>query len=542
MVENGFIGMIKESIKNNGDNSAFTDYQGDSFTYTEVGNYIAQLHAIYHSLKIKEGDKIAVVGRNMSTWAIAYLSVVTYGAVVVPILPDFSANDVHHIVNHSGSVFLFSTELQFDKIDRKEMPALKGILSLPDFKSLYDPGSFFQTYMSDDSLFKSDIETANRNADDPMVLSYTSGTSGFSKGVLLPHRSIWSNVQFAHDNFDLVAGDRIVSFLPLAHAYGCLFEFLWPFTIGCHITFITKTPSPRIILEVFQLVKPNLILSVPLIIEKIFKKNIQPQLEGVALSTILKVPLLNKLIHNKINKKLKEIFGGEFREIIIGGAALNHEVEEFLRTIGFPFTIGYGMTECGPLISYSSASKTRLKSAGRIVDRMQIKIDSSDPYNEVGEILVKGDNTTLGYYKNKTASDELFDADGWIHTGDLGVIDADNFVYIKGRSKNMILGGSGQNIYPEEIEALLNNYEFVLESLVRDMGDGRLEALIYPDYETADNQGLDDNKLEEKIQGIKTIANKELPTFMALTKITLFPEEFEKTPKRSIKRFVYNLT
>jgi len=538
MTHNGYISLMQNSMDENLELPAFTDYQGETFTYGEVKQHIANLHQLYRNLGIKPREHIAIVGRNMSSWAIAYLSVVSYGCTVVPILPDFSTNDIQHIVNHSGSVFLFATELQYDKIDQHKMPLLKGILSLPGFNVLYNPKSL---NLAMPSANIDEWQPARVEPIELMVLSYTSGTSGFSKGVMLPHQSIWSNVQYARDSLDLKRGDRIVSFLPMAHAYGCLFEFLWPFTVGCHITFITKTPSPRIITEAFQAVKPHLILSVPLILEKIFKKNIQPQIEEGTISTMLKIPLINKLVHSKIRKKLFEVFGGEFREMVIGGAALNHDVEAFLRTIGFPLTVGYGMTECGPLISYAPWTEARQGGAGRIVHRMEVKIDSADPYNEVGEILVKGMNCMSGYYKNDEATREMFDADGWLHTGDMGVIDSENFIYIKGRCKSMILGASGQNIYPEEIEAVLNSMDWVQESLVRDMGEGRLEALIYPDFELADAKGVSESELEKRLQAMRNEVNKILPPYQNITKVTLFAEEFEKTPKRSIKRFVYNL-
>jgi long-chain acyl-CoA synthetase len=483
----------------------------------------------------------------MSSWGVTYLAIITYGAVVVPILPEFSSSDIHHIVNHSESKMLFCTDLQFDRVDDTQMPNLEAIISITGYRVLVSRKSSvhasFAKYLpmlnGNGSKFNiGNLSFDSFQSEDLAVLSYTSGTSGFSKGVMLPHRSIWSNVIYAHDTFDIKPGDRIVSFLPLAHAYGCLFEFLWPFTEGCHITFLTRTPSPQIITEAFRDVKPNLILAVPLILEKIFKKNIQPKIESAKIKALLMVPGINKLVYRKINKSLVDVFGGEFSEMIIGGAALNKDVELFLRKIGFPFTIGYGMTECGPLISYAPWQQSRTFSAGSVVNRMRVKIDSPDPYNVVGEILVKGDNTMLGYYKNKEATDAIFDAEGWLHTGDLGVTDSENFIYIKGRSKNMILGPSGQNIYPEEIEATINSLEYVHESLVRE-SDGKLEALIYPDYELADKQGLDNVALEKKIQEIKTKANAILPSYMNVAKVTLYPTEFEKTPKKSIKRYIY---
>lgn len=539
---NGFIELMHRSITDNADRLAFSDFKGESYTFAQVGKRIGELHGLYRHLEIGRGDRIALVGRNMSAWSIAYLSVVSYGAVVVPVLHDFSANDIQHIVNHSGAVFLFATDLQFDKFDESMMPNLKGILSLPDFNVLSDrSGKVRDFWGTVGQLTRLRMVTARVGPEELMVLSYTSGTSGFSKGVMLPHRSIWSNVQFARDSFDLKAGDRMVSFLPLAHAYGCLFEFLWPFTIGVHVTFISKTPSPHVIIEAFQSVRPHLILSVPLILEKIFKKNIQPIIEKGTVSAVLRIPLVNKLLHAKIRSKLVETFGGEFREMIVGGAALNHDVEEFLTTIGFPLTVGYGMTECGPLISYAPAPATQLRSAGRIVHRMQVRIDSADGPGSIGEICVKGDNLMLGYYKNPDATREIFDADGWLHTGDLGTVDDHDFIFIKGRSKSMILGASGQNIYPEEIEALVNSMDLVQESLVRDMGEGRLEALVYPDYEMADALGLNEEQLAARLQELKGEVNKLLPAYQNISKLTLFPEEFEKTPKRSIKRFVYNI-
>ncbi|MGQ1889632.1 AMP-binding protein [Thermophagus sp. OGC60D27] len=547
MEKYGYIGLVKSALENYTDLPAFSDFKGKTITFREVGQSIYRCHRVFKALGIKPGDKVALIGRNSTNWALAYLGTITYGAIVVPILPDFSPADINHIVNHSESELLFTTDQIFDKIDETKMPALKGIISVNDLSVLVDNKGKVQKALDkareevkpgSNNFDINKLTFFNPKPDDLMVLSYTSGTSGFSKGVLLPHRSIWSNVQYARDTFDIIPGERIVSFLPLAHTYGCLFEFLWPFTEGCHVTFLSRTPSPQIITEAFRKVKPNLILSVPLILEKIFKKQILPKLEKGTVKTLLKVPVVNKLILGKIKAKLVEVFGGEFREIVIGGAALNKDVEIFLRKIGFPLTVGYGMTECGPLISYAHWDETKQHSAGRIVHRMEVRIDSNDPYNTVGEILVKGDNVMTGYYKNKQATKEILDDDGWLHTGDLGILDKDNFIFIKGRSKNMILGPSGQNIYPEEIEAAINNKEYVQECLVR-YDNGKLEALVYPDYEAADAQKLNNDDLEKILQNIKSEVNKELPAFMNISKIVLFPEEFEKTPKKSIKRYKY---
>ncbi|MCG8581942.1 MAG: AMP-binding protein [Bacteroidales bacterium] len=548
MDNNGYLSYVESALSANGNLHAFSDFKGESITYNQVGERIVALHRLYADLGINKGDKVALIGRNMTSWAVVYLGTITYGAVIVPILPDFNSSDIHHIVNHSESKLLFSTDLLFDKLDETKMKGLMGIVSINQCISLVDnvKGKVTESVEKLQPFFKGDgssfmpekLAFPEVGSEEIMVLSYTSGTSGFSKGVLLPHRSIWSNIKYAQEHLILKPKERVVSFLPLAHAYGCLFEFLWPFTMGCHITFLTRTPSPQIITEAFRKVKPHIILSVPLILEKIFKKRVQPQLEEPKVKALLKIPGLNKVVYNKVKKKLFEVFGEEFREIIIGGAALNKDVELFLRKIGFPFTIGYGMTECGPLISYAPWTESRRFSAGELVDRMEVKIDSKDPYNEVGEILVKGDNTLLGYYKNQEATDEIFGEDGWLHTGDLGVIDEQNFIYIKGRSKNLLLGASGQNIYPEEIEAAINSMEYVQECLVRD-NKGKLEALIYPDYEATDAEKLNQAQIEHKLQEIKAAANKILPAYMNIQQVTLFPEEFEKTPKKSIKRYKY---
>ena len=547
MASENFITLVENSIKKHWDLSAFSDFEGDTINYSEVGVKILQLHSFFKACKIKKGDKIALVGRNQSNWGIVYLAVVAYEATIVPILPDFKTSDIHHIVNHSDSVLLFISDIMFDKIDESKMNNLKGVISLNNFTTLCEPSNknikaklaecLKETY----KLTPAEFCLPVGNLDDVAVISYTSGTSGFSKGVVLPNRSIWNNARIVWDDeVDLKTGYKIVSFLPLAHAYGCLFEFITPFVNGCHVTFLTRTPSPQIITKAFREVKPNLILAVPLIIEKIYKKQILPAIDKSTMKLLLKVPVVNSQVFKKINQKLTTVFGGEFTEIIIGGAAFNKDVEKFLKRIDFRFTVGYGMTECGPLISYRHWTHHRAESAGRVVPGMEVKIDSDDPYNIPGEILVKGKNVMTGYYKNKEATDEVFTKDGWLKTGDLGVIDKDNFIYIKGRSKNMILGPSGQNIYPEEIEATINNMPYVLESLVRE-NNGKLEALICPDYEASDSEGLTIKKVEKIITAYREQINKNLPAYMSISKITLFPTEFEKTPKKSIKRYLYKV-
>ncbi len=541
--------IIQENIQKNWNIQSMSDYKGSSYSFADVARQIARLHLLFRECGIRQGDKVSLVGKNSANWGITYLATITYGAVVVPILPDFKANDVQHIINHSDSLLLFAADNLFDSLDTEKTRKLKGAFSLKDFSLLSDMGekNTRKSFENLDKLFEKTYpqglkpEGVNYKPipnKDLAVISYTSGTTGFTKGVMIHHNSLVANIIYANENMPLSPGDAIVSFLPLAHAYGCAFEFLWPFTLGCHITFLTKTPSPQIILEAFREIRPRLVLSVPLIIEKIYKKQILPAMGKPALKTLIKVPLLNKVVYKKIYDKLFNVFGGNFHEIVIGGAALNKEVEVFLNKIGFPFSIGYGMTECGPLISYANWDKTRLGSAGRIVDTMEVTIDSPDPYNEVGEILVRGENVMLGYYKNEEATRAALDEQGWLHTGDLGVIDKDNYIYIKGRSKSMILGASGQNIYPEEIEALLNNKKLVQEALVVEK-NGLLTAMIYPDYESVDKLKISEKELNDTLEGYKTELNADLPSYMNISRIKIVPEEFEKTPKKSIKRFLY---
>ncbi len=548
MKEN-FIEFIENSIRENWNINAFTDYKGESLKYSDVARRIARIHIVLQENNIEKGDKVALIGKNSASWAVVYLATISYGAVIVPILPDFKPNDVHHIVNHSDSVLLFASESIFDTLDESKMTNLKAILSVSDLTVLSDKGNKqINKVISDlDILFEKKYNNTfgpeecsfpDVPNEDLAVISYTSGTTGFSKGVMIPHNSLIANVVYANNNMPLQPGDNIVSFLPLAHAYGCAFEFLWPFTLGCHITLLTKTPSPQVILQAFKEIRPKLVLAVPLIIEKIYKKQILPALEKGVAGKLTNVPGLNKIIYSKIRKKLIDVFGGNFHEIVIGGAALNKDVEIFLRKIKFPFSIGYGMTECGPLISYANWDKARLGSAGKIVDSLEVKIDSKDPYNEVGEIFVKGENVMMGYYKNPEATKEALDEEGWLHTGDLGLIDRDGYIYIMGRSKSMLLGPSGQNIYPEEVEAKLNNLNYIMESVVTQQ-DNKLVALVYPDYEAVDKDNISEAELEKIMEDHLKNMNKELPSFMNLSKILIHPEEFEKTPKKSIKRFKY---
>lgn len=534
-----------QAFQQNWNSNAFSDYQGKSYTYGEAAQIVRQIHFYFSELGIKRGEKIALWGRNSSTWGITFMAIMGYGAVSVPLLPDFNPEDIHHILNHSESVFLFAADSLFEKIDKDQIPAVKGIVSLNSFlplsfqndeeKELWNK-CFFENLAGKSTTENFILE--GFNADDLSILSYTSGTSGFSKGVMIPARSLLSNIIYAREHMPLQSGDCIVSFLPMAHVFGLLFEFLFPVSVGCHITFLTKAPTPQIIIKAFQEVKPRLILSVPLVIEKIYKKKILPELEKPLVKFLLKVPGVSQLLHRKVRASLVETFGGRFHEIVIGGAPLDHEVEKFFRKIKFPFTVGYGMTECGPLISYDSWENFRSASAGKLVDRMQVRINSEDPYHVVGEIQVKGENVMLGYYKNETATRETLDSEGWLHTGDLGIIDTDNFIYIKGRSKNMILGPSGQNIYPEEMEAKLCNFPYVLECVITER-DGKLVAFVYPDPELVDQEKTDRQKLEQIMQDNCTNVNKALPRFAQLSSIILVDNEFEKTPKRNIKRYLY---
>jgi long-chain acyl-CoA synthetase len=539
------IGLYTTCFRENWTKLAFSDFQGSSITYGDAAQIIRQIHCFFRESGIKSGDKIAILGRNSSNWAISFLAVSGYGGVTVPILPDFNPEDIQHILLHSESLFLFAADNLFDKLDYEKMPGIKGVVSLTDFSALtFRSGDerdlwskCFSAEFAGQSL-PNNFELTEYEGEDVSILSYTSGTSGFSKGVMIPARSLLSNIVYAQDHMPLKAGDRIVSFLPMAHVFGLLFEFLFPVSVGCHVTFLSKAPTPQLIIKAFQEVKPRLILSVPLVIEKIYRKRILPALEKPVVRFLLKVPGIQLILFRKVRASLVETFGGNFHEIVIGGAPLNHEVEAFFRKIKFPFTIGYGMTECGPLISYEPWTGFRSSSAGRLVDRMEVRIDSKDPYKEVGEILVKGTNVMMGYYKNEKATSDAIDSEGWLHTGDLGIIDADKFIYIRGRCKNMLLGPSGQNIYPEELEAKLNNYPFVLECVITER-EGKMVAFVYPDPEMIEAEKIDASRLKEIMAENCKQVNREFPKFAQLGSILLVDKEFEKTPKRNIKRYLY---
>ncbi len=550
MLEQNLVEYFEKSLKTHWNLKAFSNYNTNTIEYSEVADRILFLHKFFEEIGVKKQDKIALIGKNSINWAITYLATVTYGAVIVPILPDFQAADVHHIVNHSGSIMLFSENSKFDDLDCDAMKNIKAVISLKDLSVINASKSHNsvskkyavaeKTYLAayPEGINADNFSLPEIPNEELAAIVYTSGTTGFSKGVMILHNALISNIVFAMENMQLKAKDRIVSFLPIAHVFGCAFEFLFPFCSGCHITFLTKVPSPRIIVKAFSDVKPRLILSVPLIIEKIYRKQINPTLQKHSIEILRKIPGTKQLINKKINQKLSTVFGENFREIVIGGAALNDEVESFLNEIGFRYTVGYGMTECAPLISYQAWDTFAKGSVGRIVDNMEIRIDSNDQHNEIGEILVKGQNVMVGYYRNEEATKLAFTEDGWLRTGDLGIIDQDGNIFIKGRSKSMILGPSGKNIYPEELEAKLCNLDYISEAVVIDR-DHKLVALVYPDYETVDQENLEEKDLIKIMEHNRQKLNKTLPSYMKITKIELRSTEFEKTPKKSIKRYLY---
>jgi long-chain acyl-CoA synthetase len=537
--------LYTSSFQKNWDIVAFSDYGGSDFKYSEIAEIIKSLHLFYQLTGLQRGDKIAVLGRNSAHWGAVFLSTISAGLVIVPILPDFNESNTNHILNHSESKLILCARSLFEKIDFEKAEKLEAVVALEDFSILAarDENIRFKlkdafNYYKENKLEKAHFKFEEWDREETCVISYTSGTSGFTKGVMIPERSLVSNIVYAQDNMPLQPGHKIVSFLPMAHVYGLLFEFLFPVTLGCHITFLSRMPSPAVITKVFSEVKPHLILSVPLIIEKIYKKRILPTIEKPVMKALLKIPGVNKILLNKIREKLIETFGGRFFEIVIGGAPMSADVEKFFRKIKFKYTIGYGMTECGPLISYEAWDKTMLGSAGRLVDRMEVRIDSSDPFKEVGEIQVRGENVMNGYYKNEQFTAEAFTEDGWFRTGDLGVIDQNNFIYIRGRSKNMILGASGQNIYPEEIEAKIANMPYVAECVVTER-DGRLIAMVYPDFEAMEADGVTNENLPGEMEENKKRLNAELPKYEQVSRFEIVAEEFEKTPKKNIKRFKY---
>lgn len=553
MIKENLVELYEISFKKNWDNPGLSDYSAKQrLLYKDLAKEIARVHILLKEANIKRGDKIALIGKNNIPWCVTYLAVITYGAVIVPILQDFHPNNVQHIINHSESVLLFSGEQIWDNLDEDQLHDIRGVFSTNtlEYKCLYEKkgeklstvsatldNKFEEKYRN--GLSKEDIKYANVDNSEVVLINYTSGTTGFSKGVMLTANNLAGNITYAHYLKLLFPGENIVSFLPLAHAYGCAFEFLYSLTEGAHTTLLGKTPSPKILTEAFNEIKPFLIISVPLVIEKIYKKVILPKIDKPTIKTALKIPIIRERIYAKIRKGLMDALGGSFHEIIIGGAALNAEVEAFLHKIKFPFTVGYGMTECGPLISYDHNYDFIPTSCGRILDNiMQVRVDSADPYNIVGEIQVKGENVMKGYFKNEEATKAAFTADGWLRTGDLGTIDKNNRIFIRGRSKTMILGPNGQNIFPEEIEAKLNNLPYVQESLIVQRNQ-KLIALVYPDYEAMDAAYVEQDMLVAIMEENKQTLNKNLSAYENISYIQIYPNEFEKTPKKSIKRYLY---
>ncbi len=543
------ISLIESSVRKNWEHQALSDIHGVVFEYRDVARKIAKLHLLFEESGVKPGDKIALCGKNCAQWAIAFLASFTYGTITVPILHEFKPDNIHHLVNHSDAKLFFTDASIWENLDPEALPGINGALLISDYSLLLSRSKrLTETRKNLNRIFgeayperfsPSDVKYREpKSADDTAIINYTSGSTGFSKGVMLSYRNICSNVRFAIDNIPFFRpGDGMICMLPLAHMYGLCIELLFPFSKGCHINFLTRTPSPKIILEAFASVKPKLIITVPLVIEKIIKTRVFPTLAKPLMRILLHTPYINDKILMKVRAKLLEVFGGNLHQLVIGGAGLNAEVDEFLRRIKFPFTVGYGMTECAPLITYAPWDKQRPGSCGKIVDRMETRIDSADPATIPGVLWVKGANVTKGYYKNDEATASSF-KDGWFNTGDICQCDADGFFYIRGRDKSMILGPSGQNIYPEEIEQKINNLPYVAESLVVER-DGKLAALVHPDLDAARNAGISDSQLEELMDKSVKSLNAELPAYSQISSVKIMQEEFEKTPKRSIKRYIY---
>lgn len=547
-MEESFLYYIEHSIKTHWNHQALTDYKGATHTYKDVARKIAKLHLLFEDGGIRKGDKIALCSRNMSNWGIAFLATLSYGAVAIPILHEFKPDNIHHIINHSGARLLFVGETVWEDLDKSSMSALDAILKMEDYKIIHSSNpSLTEARIHLNELFGKkyperfsveDVHYEPDKLDNLAMINYTSGTTSTSKGVMLSYRSMWSNLKYAIDKMGYTPGERLVSILTMAHMYGLAFELLYPFASGTHVYFISRTPSPKIIGEVFSEIRPNLIVAVPLIIEKIIKHRVLPRLEKLHIKLFLKIPVINNRIRESIKQKIVNAFGGRFKLIAIGGAALNHEVENFLHSVKFPYTVGYGMTECGPAISYDDWQTFKPGSCGKAVDRMEIQINSPDPENIVGEIIVRGDNVMDGYYQNPQATQTTIDEDGWLHTGDLGIIDKSGYLFIKGRSKNMILGPSGQNIYPEEIEDRLNALPYVAESLVIEH-DGKLIALVYPDYEQVKKDKTPGDNLHKIMEENRKQLNHIMPAYSQIARLKIRDAEFEKTPKRSIKRYLY---
>ena len=546
-----FVKLIEASLVKNWDRDALTDFKGATLQYHDVARKIEKLHILFENSGVKPGDQIALAGRNSANWAVAFLATLAYGAVAVPILHEFTADQMHNIVNHSDAKLLFVGDVVATQIDPTKMPGLEGIIYIPDYSLVLSRtdkltyarehlnemfGKKFPKYFRKEHVSYKAEDSANTMA----MINYTSGTTGFSKGVMIPYRALWSNYDFANNVLadKLSIGDNVISILPMAHMYGMAFEFLFEFLTGLHIFYLSRIPSPAIIAQAFSEVKPKVIIAVPLVIEKIIKKKVFPKIQNNRMRLLLNMPVINKKVNEKICEQVRAAFGGQCYEVIIGGAAFNKEVELFLHRIGFQYTVGYGATECAPIISYADYKTFVPGSCGRPVVHMEVKIDSHDPENVPGEILARGLNVMLGYYKNEEATQNTLDKEGWYHTGDLGTMDAEGNIFIKGRSKNMLLSSNGQNIYPEEIEDQLNSLPMVMESVVVQRGD-KLAALVHPDFEEAKTMGLSTDDLQKLMEENRTTINAELPAYSKITEIEIHEDEFEKTPKKSIKRYLY---
>lgn len=549
-MEQGFLQLIEDSIKKNWDLDALTDYNGATLQYKDVARKIEKVHIFLEEAGVKKGDKIAICGRNSSHWGVTYLAILTYGTIVVPILHEFKADNVHHIVNHSDARMLYVGDRVWEDLNEQEMPKLEGIMLMTDFSVLVARNKkllharehlneiFGKKYPK--NFRPEHVQYYKEQSPDELaMINYTSGTTSSSKGVMIPYRALWSNMAFAQSVLDLFPGDKVVSILPMAHTFGMSFEFLYEFVVGCHVYFLTRIPSPKIIAQAFADVKPRIVIAVPLVVEKIIKKKVLPQLEkNIWAQLMLNLPVLSDIVKKRICEQVTAGFGGNFIEVIMGGAPLNKEVESFLRSINFKYTVGYGMTECAPIISYEGWEKYKPYSCGKAAPRMEIKIDSPDPQNIPGEILTKGMNVMLGYYKNEEATKAAITPDGWLHTGDLGVLDAEGNLTIRGRSKNMILGPDGQNIYPEEIESELGSMPYVSECIVIQQ-EGKLVGLVYPDFDLANKEGIVNGKMATVMEENRVQLNQKLPNYCQISRIKIFYEEFEKTPKKSIKRYLY---
>ena len=543
--------LIEKSIIENWNLDALTDYKGITLQYHDVARKIEKLHIMFESSGVKRGDKIALCGRNSAGWASAFLATLTYGAVAVPILHEFTADQIHNIVNHSDAKLLFAGDVVSTQVDPTKMPHIEGIIYIPDYSLLFsrsDKLTFAREHLNEmfgkkyPKYFRPEhVKYYKEESPDEMALiNYTSGTTGFSKGVMIPYRAIWSNFDFACHAMgsNVKKGDNVLSVLPMAHMYGMAFEFIYEFLKGCHIFYLNRVPSPAIIAKAFSEVKPAIVIAVPLFIEKIIKKKVFPKIQNNRMRLLLNMPVINKKVRQTIREQVVEAFGGKFFEVIIGGAAFNQEVEAFLKRIEFPYTVGYGATECAPIICYADYHEFKQGSCGKVAIHNEIRIDSRDPQNIPGEILVRGLNVMLGYYKNEEATRQTIDKDGWYHTGDLGVMDYEGNVFIKGRSKYMLLGANGQNIYPEEIEDKLNSMAMVNESIVIQEED-RLVGLVHPDIEVAQSMGFTHSDLENIMEQNRKELNAVLPSYSKISSIRIQDEEFEKTPKKSIKRFLY---